>query len=155
VGAVAPHLTLNSAAGQVDVPHREGRPVLLVFFQEAGTPTCTTQVASVVQEEETIAELGAVAICVSTDPLEQQRAFAASLGTTRIVLASDPDGSAARAYGVYDEVARRARRAAFVVSGQGTVLLALPWYNPLNSDQLAQLFLQLGLGDGAEDTNDG
>lgn len=143
-GQQAPPFNLPELDGEAVVPDPAGRRLVLMFFQEAGTPTCTTQVQSLAQEGELLAELGAEAIFVSTDPLARLHAFAREL-PPGARLASDADGAVARAYGVYDESSRRARRAAFVVEPNGTIGLALPWYNPLNSEQIAQLFAALGL----------
>jgi len=142
-GQPAPPFRLPELDGQAVVPDPAGRRLVLMFFQEAGTPTCTTQVQSLAQEGELLTELGADAIFISTDPLARLQEFAGQLPPDAR-LASDADGAVARAYGVYDEESRRARRAAFVVEPDGTIGLALPWYNPLNSEQFAQLFAALG-----------
>ncbi len=142
-GQPAPAFQLPELDGEAVVPDPAGRRLVLMFFQEAGTPTCTTQVQSLAQEGELLTELGADAIFISTDPLARLQEFAGELPPDAR-LASDVDGAVARAYGVYDESSRRARRAAFVVEPDGTIGLALPWYNPLNSEQFAQLFAALG-----------
>ena len=155
VGDLAPPFALPDLEGaHVRVPDRAGRALVLMFFQEAATPTCTTQIGSLARETPLLAELGAAAVCLSADPPERLRAFAAQLGSPALALVSDEDGAVARAYGVYDPATRRARRAAFVIGGDGRVRVAIPWYNPLNSDQLAQLFMQLGAG-GDEEPEDG
>ncbi|HEY7294785.1 MAG TPA: peroxiredoxin family protein [Dehalococcoidia bacterium] len=147
-GQHAPPFTLPALDGSASVPDPAGRRLVVMFFQEAGTPTCTTQVLSLAQEAELLGELGAAALFISTDPLARLRDFAATL-PAGVRLASDGDGAVAKRYGVYDESNRRAQRAAFVVEPQGTLGLALPWYNPLNSEQLAQIFAALGLEAGA------
>jgi peroxiredoxin len=121
-----------------------------MFFQEAGTPTCSQQVATVDAEHELLDQLGARAVCLSTDPPERQVEFAAALGGSRLPLASDPDGRIASAFGVFDPAEKRARRAAFVVSGEGAIVLAIPWYNPANSDQLVSIFGALGMEDDTD-----
>lgn len=155
VGDVAPAFALPDAAGDlVRVPDPAGHAVLLMFFQEAATPTCTTQIGSLAREAPLLHDLGAIAACLSADPPERLRAFAAQLGTPALAFISDEDGTVARAYGVYDPVSRRARRAAFAIGGDGHVMVAIPWYNPLNSAQLAELFLQLAAG-GDEEADHG
>jgi peroxiredoxin len=144
-GARAPSLTLHTTTGDVRVPDPAGRPVLLMFFQEAGTPTCTTQVSSLAAERALLDETGALAVCISTDPMDRLEAFARAIGDAAPALATDPDGAVARTFGVYDETGRRAQRAAFVIGGDGTVKLAVPWYNPANSEQFASLFAALGV----------
>lgn len=145
-GAQAPEFSLQTPAGAVSIPDRDGRVTVLMFFREAGTPLCSTQVTSLNREAQLLAELGAVAVCASTDPLARQAEFAASLGGLDLLLASDLDGEAAKLFGVYDPVQRRAQRSAFIIAGDGTVRLAIPWYNPANSEQLLSIFSALGLG---------
>lgn len=147
-GQPAPAFRLPELDGEAVVPDPAGRRLVLMFFQEAGTPTCTTQVQSLARESELLSDLNAEALFISTDPLARLQAFAEALPQDAR-LASDADGAVARAYGVYDESSRRARRAAFVIEADGTIGLALPWYNPLNSEQLAELFAALGLDAGA------
>jgi len=147
-GQPAPPFTLPALSGSAGVPDPGGRRQVLMFFQEAGTPTCTMQVRSLADEAALLGELGAAALFVSTDSLERLQAFAAEL-PAGVALVSDADAAVAKAYGVYDEVSRRARRAAFVVEPDGVISLALTWYNPLNSEQLAQIFAALGLDPSA------
>ena len=150
---VAP-FELRCTRGIVTVPDPGGRKTVLMFFQEAGTPVCSAQVRALGDEHALLAELGAAAVCVSTDEPEQQDAFSATLGPGGPVLGSDPGGAIARRFGVYDEAARRANRAAFVIDHDGAVLLATPWYNPSNSRQFAAIFAALGLDDGECTRND-
>ena len=82
-GAASPHFTVESTGGSITVPDPAGRPTLVMFFQEAGTPTCSQQVATVDAEHELLDQLGARAVCLSTDPPERQVEFAAALGGSR------------------------------------------------------------------------
>jgi peroxiredoxin len=150
VGSPAPRFSLPSVHGTATVPDPKGRSTVLMFFQEAQTPTCTAQMGSLRDADDILVELGAVAVGVSCDPLDRQRAFSASVGSDRLDLASDPDGEVARAFGVYDDAARKAHRAAFVIDGSGTIVHANFWYNPMNSEQFAELFLHLGIEDDSE-----
>jgi len=117
---------------------------VLAFFQEANTPACEAEVRGFCTEYDLVQELGGRVLAVSTDPQEAQQRFAESLEAPFPVL-SDPDGTAARAFGVYDETSRRAARAVFVIGEDGVVRLAIPWYNPQNSTQLEEVFAALGL----------
>jgi peroxiredoxin Q/BCP len=64
-------------------------------------------------------EAGAQVLGVSTDDLETQTRFAESLSAPYPML-SDPEGVAARAYGVYQE-AGHASRVTFVIDPEGRV----------------------------------
>jgi thioredoxin-dependent peroxiredoxin len=144
-----PDVTLEGPSGSVRLLDavQEG-PLVLAFFQEANTPACDAEVRGFASEHDLIQELGARVLAVSTDPPEAQRSFAESLEAPFPIL-TDPDGAAARAFDVYDETSRRARRAVFVIGEDGTVTLAIPWYNPQNSAQFQEVFAALGLEPGA------
>jgi thioredoxin-dependent peroxiredoxin len=149
VGEHAPDFTLPGTRGLMSLEGalRQG-PVVLAFYQEDGTPACQTQLAALRDDHDLLDELGARVLAISTDPLPSHEQFAASL-TPPYPLLSDEDGSVARLYGVYDEESRRARRAVFVIDPDGTVQLAIPWYNPSNTSQYEQIFRALGLDPNA------
>ena len=144
-GDRAPDVTLEGPSGPVQLSetYAEG-PVVLAFFQEASTPTCEAEVRGFCTEYHLVKELGGRVLAVSTDPQEAQRHFAEALNAPFPVL-TDPDGAAARAFGVYDETSRRAARAVFVIGEDGVVRLAIPWYNPQNATQFEEVFTALGL----------
>jgi peroxiredoxin Q/BCP len=148
-GDKAPDVTFDGPDGPVRLLEaaREG-PLVLLFFQEASTPACEAEVRGFASEYDLVRELGARVLAVSTDPLEAQHRFSETLDAPFPIL-SDPEGAAARAFDVYDETSRRARRAVFVIGEEGTVTLAIPWYNPQNSAQFEEVFAALGLEPGA------
>jgi peroxiredoxin Q/BCP len=149
IGDRVPDITLNGPDGAVRLADvmREG-PLVLAFFQEANTPACDAEVRGFATEYDLVQELGARVLAVSTDPQEQQQRFAESVAAPFPVL-TDEDGAAARTFGVYDETSGRAHRAVFVIGEDGTVKLAIPWYNPQNSTQFQEVFAALGLEPGA------
>jgi peroxiredoxin Q/BCP len=57
---------------------------------------------------------------VSLDPPERNRAFAESVGASPTVL-SDPEGAAARAFGVLHRNGTMARRVSFVIDRTGVI----------------------------------
>jgi peroxiredoxin Q/BCP len=140
-----PDVMLEGPNGTVRLAEavRDG-PLVLAFFQEASTPACEAEVRGFASDYDLVQELGARVLAVSTDPQDAQQRFAESVAAPFPVL-TDPDGAAARAFDVYDESSRRARRAVFVIGEDGTVRLAIPWYNPQNSAQLEEVFAALGL----------
>jgi peroxiredoxin Q/BCP len=119
------------------------RRLVLAFYYEDLTPTCSTQVSSLKEGFETFEELGANVLAVSSDTLESHQLFCDRLGGLPFPLASDGDLALARAYGVVDDSGKRARRAVFVIDRDGTVLLALPYYNPAIISQFEQIFQAL------------
>ena len=119
--------------------------LVLIFYTEDATPTCTTQVRSFSDEYETLQELGAGVLAVSADSLESHRSFVERLGGVPFPIAADPELELARAYGVVDEEGKRSRRAVFVIGADGVVLEAAPNYHPQAMDQFAAVFRALGL----------
>ena len=135
--------SVETTRGAIAVPDPTGRTTLLLFFVEAGTPLCTRQIGAFETDGDLLAEANAVVLALSTDSLERQRTFASAFGRGAVALGADAEGAVARCFGVYDDGERRARRAAFVIAGDGTVLAAEPWYNPANSGQYEALFAAL------------
>ena len=120
-------------------------PLVLLFYTEDATPTCTAQVCGFREEHETLRELGANVLGVSADSLESHRRFAERIGGLPFPLAADPELALAGAYGVVDEEGRRSRRAVFVVGADGVVLEANSHYHPQVMDQFAAVFRALGM----------
>jgi peroxiredoxin len=143
-GDVAPEFELETPGGRVRLADFAGEKLVLAFYTEDATPTCSAQVTALKSDHDLFAELGARVIAVSADSLSSHRAFVERLGGLPFELASDPGLEAARAYGVVDDSGRRSRRAIFVIE-DGVIRLALPWFNPSNSAQYQQVFEALGL----------
>jgi peroxiredoxin Q/BCP len=146
-GDRAPDFSLPSTSGEVRLSELLARGrVLLAFYFEDATPTCSTEVMALKDAYDTLRELGADVIAVSADGIEAHRAFVERLGGLPYPLASDPDLAVARAYdAVAEDDRRRSRRALFVVGRDGTVLYAANPYSPNSVSQLEGAFGALGL----------
>jgi len=147
VGQRAPDFMLPSTDGELRLSDRlrEGR-VLLAFYFEDATPTCSTELSALKDAYETLRELGAEVIAVSADSVESHRDFAQRLGRVPFPLASDEGLEAARAYGtVAEDDPRRSRRALFVIEQDGTIAYAANPFSPNNLSQLEGAFRALGL----------
>jgi thioredoxin-dependent peroxiredoxin len=145
-GQKAPDFRLPTTDGEVTLSSllEKGR-VVLAFYSEDGTPSCETEVAMLRDSHEMLAEFGAAVVAVSADSLDSHRAFAERLGGVPFPLASDTALEAARAYGVVaDDDPRRSRRAAFVIDRDGTVLAAIPHFQPNNLSHVEAIFSALG-----------
>jgi peroxiredoxin Q/BCP len=119
-------------------------PLILLFYNEDATPLCTTQLRGFRDEFETIRELGANVLAVSSDDLASHERFAEAerLG---FPLAVDAGLELAQRYDVVDDEGRRSRRAVFVIDADGTVAAANPHYQPQDMTQFAEVFSALGL----------
>ena len=146
VGDAAPPFTVPSTRGDVSLADLLSKgKVVLVFYAEDDTPTCSTQVTSFRDEHETLVDLGAQVLGISTDGLDRHAAFDERLGGLPFPLAADSDLAIAAAYGVLDDTGKRSRRAVFVVEEDGRVALANGFYNPGNPAQFGEVFQALGL----------
>jgi len=146
-GDRAPDFTLPSTSGEVRLSDllRSGR-VLLAFYFEDGTPTCSTEVAALKDAHDAIGELGTQVVGVSADSIDSHRAFAKRLGGLPFPLASDAELRAARAYdAVAEDDPRRSRRALFVVEQDGTIAYAANPYSPNSLSQLEGALRALGM----------
>jgi peroxiredoxin Q/BCP len=144
VGSKAPDFTVETDQGPLQLAGLlEQGKLVLAFYYEDMTPACSTQVSSLKDGFDTLAEMGATVLAVSSDTLESHKLFYDRLGGLPFPLGSDPELKLARAYGVVDDSGKRSRRAVFVIGADGTVLLALPHYNPANLTQFEQIFAAL------------
>ena len=150
-GERAPDFVLPSTNGEVRMSDRLANDrVLLAFYFEDATPSCSTEVEALKDAYETVRELGADVIAVSADGVESHRAFAERLGGVPFPLASDAELTAARAYdAVAEDDARpdasRSRRALFVIEQDGTISYAANPYSPNSLSQFEEALRALGL----------
>ncbi len=146
-GDRAPDFSLPSTAGDVRLSDLVWHgPVILAFYAEDSTPLCSSQVAMLKNDYETIRELSADALAVSSDSLESHVAFAERLGGVPFPLASDERLEVARIYTVADDETKRCRRAVFVIGADGRIIHSERWFQPGNPAQYEAVFRALGFG---------
>ena len=146
VGRKAPDFILPTTAGRFTLTEAiKERKVVLAFYSEDNTPTCTTQLSSFTEEYDTLRELGAEVLGISVDSLSTHERFVENLGKVPFPLASDEDGEVARLYDVVDESGKRSRRAIFIVDRDGTLIYKNPRYTPGNPGHYMEIFQALGM----------
>ncbi len=119
---------------------------MLAFYFEDGTPSCETELGMLRDSWEVMDQAGVNVVAVSADTLESHAGFTKRIGGFPFALASDGSLEAARAYGVVDDGdPRRSRRAVFVIDSDGTIMLALPRFQPNNLSQVEAIFRALGV----------
>ncbi len=124
VGSPAPSFALRDQFGRtIAVPDaRLGRAVLLVFFPQAFTPTCTDELQALEADRATLEQAGVAVLAISVDSMATLRAFdeAEGLGLT---LLSDfwPHGAVAEAYGVFLPERGWADRVSVLIDADGVV----------------------------------
>lgn len=120
-GDPAPDFTAESTMGRITLSEYRGKKgVVLYFYVRDMTPGCTVQSVGMKDSVERIRALGAEVIGVSIDDLDSHRRFASKYGLN-FPLVSDPDGAISKAYGVFNEERRRARRVTFVIDRDGII----------------------------------
>lgn len=145
-GEQAPDFTLPSTSGELRLSHATERgKVVLAFYYEDATPTCSNEISMLRDDYDLVRELGAEVIAVSADSLESHGAFAERLGGVPFPLASDEMLKAAKAFDVVDDAGKRSRRAVFVIDRGGEILHAERWFQPGNPTQYEAIFRALGL----------
>ena len=127
VGDSAPDFTIPDQDGNpVTLSELRGKPVVLYFYPKADTPGCTTQACSVRDHRSDYAQIDAVVLGVSPDPVKDIAKFDTKY-TLGFPLLSDADHSVAEAYGVWVQKTRYgktymgAERSTFLISPEGVV----------------------------------
>lgn len=101
VGKTAPSFTLSNQAGdEISLSDYKGKYVVLYFYPKDMTPGCTTQACDFRDNHESFADLDAVILGVSPDPIESHEKFIDKYDLPFHLLA-DEDHKVAEDYGVW------------------------------------------------------
>lgn len=129
-GDRAPDFTLADATGtSVSLADFSGRSVVVYFYPKAATPGCTTEACDFRDSLASLRGAGYDVVGISSDPLEDLKAFADDQSLT-FPLLSDPDHATAKAYGAYGDkefggkVRTGTLRSTIVVDADGSVASA-------------------------------
>lgn len=119
VGQPAPDFTTTAEDGTpVHLAALKGKPVVLYFYPKDETPGCTKEACSFRDAWAPLAKTGAVLVGVSADDAASHKAFIAHWKLP-FLLASDPDGSIGKKFGVPFEGYHH--RQTFVIGADGIV----------------------------------
>jgi len=128
-GSSAPDVTFALHNGeQLRLASLKGKPVVVYFYPKDDTPGCTIEAQEIRDLYEQLKQTGAVVVGVSTDPADSHRAFAEKHALP-FLLASDPDGSLAKAFGVPLKNGR-VSRVSFVIGADGHIQRTFPQVTP-------------------------
>jgi thioredoxin-dependent peroxiredoxin len=101
IGKPAPSFTLPNQDGkEVSLEDFKGKHVVLYFYPKDMTPGCTTEACDFRDHHESFAELDAVIIGVSPDPIEDHQKFISKHDLPFLLLA-DETHEVSEAYGVW------------------------------------------------------
>ena len=123
VGGPAPEFSLPGSDGKTHslAQLRGQRAVVLAWFPKAFTGGCTAECKSFSEGGDQLRQFDADYFAVSTDPADENKRFAESVGADYPIL-SDPTTEIARAYGVLKEDGKRANRWTFYIGKDGNIL---------------------------------
>ena len=140
-GHPAPALDLPADnGGQVSLAALKGKPAVVYFYPKDDTTGCTREAQDFTALTPDFAALGVPVIGVSKDTVKKHDKFKAKYDLS-VVLASDEDGAACEAWGVWVEKTLYGRkymgieRATFLIDAQGRIVLA--WRNVKVADHAA------------------
>ena len=146
VGDPAPDFNLPASDGKTyRLSDYKGRQaVVLAWFPRAFTSGCTVECKSLAENGDKIRQYDVSYFMASTDPVEKNQAFAESTEAD-FPLLSDPEGVAAKAYGVY-ATGGYAKRHTVYISREGVVLKIDTAVKPATSaEDMAATLGQLGV----------
>lgn len=142
-GRTAPALDLpTDGGGRISLTALKGKPVVVYFYPKADTPGCTNEGKDFSALEQDFAALGAVVAGVSKDAVKKLDRFKIK-HDLKVILASDEDGAACEAWGVWVEKTLYGRqymgieRATFLIGPDGSVARA--WRNVRVAGHAAQV----------------
>lgn len=132
----APDFTLQDKDGrEVSLSDFIGKRVVLYFYPKDHTPGCTRQACAFAGAYREFQDKGVEVIGVSRDSISSHVKFAEKHGLPFILL-SDPDMTAIRAYGVWQEKKLYGKtsmgvvRTTFVIDEQGMIERVMPRVKP-------------------------
>jgi len=123
LGAEAPDFELANQYGEpVKLSSFRGRNVAVVFYPFAFSGICTGELCEIRDNLGMFEDSDTVVLGVSVDSKFSLRAYAAQEGYSFDLLADFwPHGAVASAYGVFDAGSGMAKRATFIIDGDGRI----------------------------------
>jgi peroxiredoxin Q/BCP len=146
-GMKAPGFTLQADDGRtVSLDDFLGKKVVLYFYPQDMTPTCTEQACQFRDRLAAFRAAGAEVVGISPDPPARHARFRDKYGLT-FPLLSDPDHAAAEAYGAWQLKKMYGReymgivRSTFLIDEQG--IIAAIWRNVRLKGHLDEVLAEL------------
>jgi peroxiredoxin Q/BCP len=121
-GSRVPSIALPSTEGKhISLDEfKDKKRIVLYFYPEDDTPSCTKEACAFRDDIHLYQMKDSIILGVSTDPLDSHLIFKQKY-TLPFTLLSDMDAVMSRAFGVYDEEAKEARRVTFIIGKDGII----------------------------------
>ena len=136
IGDAAPDFTLPDADGNmIAMKDFRGRKVVLYFYPKDNTPGCSRQACAFAENYEGFKSRDIAVIGISKDSVASHRKFADKYNLPFTLLA-DPELTAIRAYGVWQEkklygkVSMGVVRTTFIIDEKGAIAKVMPKVKP-------------------------
>jgi peroxiredoxin Q/BCP len=126
VGHKAPDVELPTDTGHLSLKELAGKPVVLYFYPQDDTETCTAEAIEFSRMKPQFNAAGAIVIGISPDSIKKHGKFRAKYDLT-VDLAADEERRAIEAYGVWMEKQMFGRRfmgverATFLIGADGKI----------------------------------
>jgi peroxiredoxin Q/BCP len=135
-GTRAPEFELNNDHGQrVRLSEFRGKWVVLYFYPEDETPSCTMQARDFTRLADEFDRMNAVVIGISPDPPYRHRLFRNDYGL-KVILLSDPHAEVMRRYDAWHattwrhQSVQRVVRSTYLINPQGMIAKLWPQAEP-------------------------
>lgn len=126
IGNPAPDFTLETEQGPLTLSNLKENKVVVYFYPKDMTPGCTQEACDFRDHYSQFHDKNTIIIGISKDSLKSHSKFKEKEGLN-FILASDPDGKACEAYGVWVEKSMYGRkyfgieRATFLIDEKGVI----------------------------------
>lgn len=123
VGDVAPDFEMVGTDGKSYKlsDFRDKKAVVIAWYPRAFTGGCTRECISLRESGKQLRQFEVAYFTASCDPVEKNTEFAKSLELDYPIL-SDPDGSVATKYGIFNPERKAASRTTYVIGKDGKIL---------------------------------
>jgi peroxiredoxin Q/BCP len=147
VGSSAPAFELTGSDGKTyklaDFAGKQA--VVIAWYPRAFTGGCTKECQSFKADGGKLRAFNVAYFTASCDPVEKNTEFAKSLDLDYPIL-SDPEGSVAKAFGIYNPDRRAAARVTFIIGTDGKILSVESKVNtPSHGADIAARLAELGV----------
>jgi peroxiredoxin Q/BCP len=142
-----PFLGMDQDGKKVTLADYKGKKLILYFYSEAGSPTCTIESCNLRDNHSLLKKKGFEVVGVSPDDEKKQKKFETKYKLT-FPLIADPEHKIADSYGVWERKKLFGHeymgilRTTFIIDGKGTILKI--FFRPKNKAHAEEIIAAVG-----------